>query len=245
MTRQVIVSGGGTGMGRAIARRFAQAGDDVMVLGRRESLLADAAASINKETQHGIVRFCPVDLTDPEAVERLGDRIPRAVDVLVNNAGGARGGAGETLQQVADRFSENFATNVLSALLLTTLVRPRLRDGSRVVNLSSIAALRPGGGAYGASKAALIGWTYSLAAELGPEGVTANIIAPGYVTDTEFFGDTLTAERHSRLVAETMTGRPSTPVDVAAAVFFLASTEAAQITGQVLQVNGGALVGRG
>ena len=120
-----------------------------------------------------------------------------------------------------------------------------MRDGSRVVNLSSIAALRPGGGAYGASKAALIGWTYSLAAELGPEGMTANIVASGHVTDTEFFGDTLTAERRSRLVAETMTGLPSTPVDVAAAVFYLASTEAAQITGQVLQVNGGALVGRG
>jgi 3-oxoacyl-[acyl-carrier protein] reductase len=245
MTRQVIVSGGGTGMGRAIAEQFARAGDNVVVLGRRESMLAAVAASLNEEVGRSAVRSCPVDLTDREAVEDLGDRLPPVVDVLVNNAGGVRGGASDTLQQVAKAFSENLATNLLSAVLLTTLVRPRLRDGSRVVNLSSIAALRPGGGAYGAAKAALIAWTYSLAAELGPEGITANVVAPGYVTETEFFGETMTAERHNRLVAETMTGRPSNPADVAAGVFFLASPEAAQVTGQVLQVNGGALVGRG
>jgi 3-oxoacyl-[acyl-carrier protein] reductase len=245
MNRQVIVSGGGTGMGLAIAGRFARAGDDVVTLGRRESVLADAAAALNEEAGRSAVRFFPVDLTDPAAVGELTDRLPPVVDVLVNNAGGVRGGADETLQQVAEAFFENLATNFVSAVLLTTLVRPKLRDGSRVVNLSSIAGLRAGGGAYGAAKAALIGWTYSLAAELGPEGVTANVVAPGYVTETEFFGETMTVERHGRLVAETMTGRPSTPADVAAAVFYLASPEAAQVTGQVLQVNGGALVGRG
>jgi NAD(P)-dependent dehydrogenase (short-subunit alcohol dehydrogenase family) len=245
MNRQVIVSGGGTGMGLAIAGRFARAGDDVVTLGRRESVLADAAASLNEEVGRSAVRFFPVDLTDPAAVGELTDRLPPVVDVLVNNAGGVRGGADETLQQVAEAFFENLATNFVSAVLLTTLVRPKLRDGSRVISLGSIAGLRAGGGAYGAAKAALIGWTYSLAAELGPEGVTANVVAPGYVTETEFFGETMTVERHGRLVAETMTGRPSTPADVAAAVFYLASPEAAQVTGQVLQVNGGALVGRG
>ena len=127
----------------------------------------------------------------------------------------------------------------------TTAVRPRLREGSRVVSISSIAALRPGGGSYGAAKGALISWTYTLAAELGPGGATANVVAPGYVTDTEFFGDAMTEERHRTLIDQTLTGRPSTPEDVAAAVFYLASPEAAQVTGQVLQVNGGALVGRG
>jgi 3-oxoacyl-[acyl-carrier protein] reductase len=83
------------------------------------------------------------------------------------------------------------------------------------------------------------------AAELGAGGMTANVVAPGYVTDTEFSGDTMTADRQEALITQTMTGRPSTPADVAAAVNYLASPEAKQVTAQILQVNGSALVGRG
>jgi 3-oxoacyl-[acyl-carrier protein] reductase len=245
MGRHVIVSGGGTGTGRAIAARFADAGDDVLVVGRREEVLAEAAAEINRAAGRAAVTHAQADLADPDSVERLEPSLPETVDVLVNNAGGLRGGGGETLRDVAAAFTAHFEANCLTAALLTELVRRRLRRGGRIVNTSSIAALRPGGGSYGAAKAALIAWTYSLAAELGPEGITANVVAPGYVTDTEFFGGGMTEERHRVLVEQTMTGRASTPEDVAAAVFFLASPEAAQITGQVLQVNGGALVGRG
>ena len=111
-----------------------------------------------------------------------------------------------------------------------------------MINLSSIGALKGGGAAYSAAKAAIIGWSYALANELGARSITVNVIAPGYVPDTEFFGDTMTPERHDKLVSQTLLNRPGTPHDIAGTAFFLASPEAAYITGQVIQVHGGALV---
>ena len=242
-SRQVIVSGAGTGIGKATAAAFARRGDRVLILGRRADVLGRAAGEINAELGDR-VRWESIDLTDAEAVQRL--ELPETVDVLVNNAGGVYRGDDESLSGLAMSLQADIDTNVLTAQLLTAAVAPRLRrPGGRVVNVSSIAALRGGGDTYGAAKAAVIGWSYSLAAELGPDGITVNVVAPGYVADTEFFGDTMTDERRRRLVDATLLGRPGTPDDVAGAIAFLASDEAGYITGQVLQVNGGALLGRG
>jgi 3-oxoacyl-[acyl-carrier protein] reductase len=98
------------------------------------------------------------------------------VDVLVNNAGGVNRGPRSSLEEVRDSWEGGFRTNVLTAVLLTTAIAPHLRrPGGRIVNVSSIAALRGGGGSYSAAKAAMIGWTFDLAAELGADGITANV----------------------------------------------------------------------
>jgi 3-oxoacyl-[acyl-carrier protein] reductase len=122
---------------------------------------------------------------------------------------------------------------------MTTAVQDRLATGGTVINLGSIAADK-GAGAYGAAKAGLASWNVGLAAELGPRGATANVVAPGYIAGTEFFRDALTDQRREALIAATSTGRPGTPDDIAEVVHFLASPAARQITGQVIAVNGGA-----
>jgi len=101
-----------------------------------------------------------------------------------------------------------------------------------------------GGGSYGSAKAALHAWAFDLAGELGGGGVTVNVVVPSYVQDTEFFGDRMTPQRYRALVEQTMLGRAGRPCDVAAAVHYLASEDASWVTGQVLGVNGGAMLGR-
>jgi 3-oxoacyl-[acyl-carrier protein] reductase len=236
--REVIVTGGGTGIGYAVAEAFVADGDRVTITGRREHVLREAAARLG-------VRAVPFDASDPAAVAAALPHLPEQVDVLVNNAGGVSPGSVDPtdLAAVAALWRADLERNLLSAVLVTTALQPRLRDRARIVNIGSIAARR-GAGSYGAAKAALEAFTASLAATLGPRGVTANTVAPGVVLHTGFFVDGLAPERLERLVGETFTKRAGTPADVAAAVRFLCSPAAGHLTGQVLHVNGGAYLGR-
>ena len=237
--RQVVVTGGGTGIGRAVAAAFAAAGDEVVITGRRADVLGKTAADIGSR-----VRPVPFDASDPEQVTAALDQLPSTVDVLVNCAGGNTDiGAPDPdgLAGLAAAWRLNLDANVLSAVMVTTALRPRLAAGGAVINVSSIAAHRAGAAAYGAAKAAVEAWNLTLAADVGADGITANVIAPGYIEDTGFFRDRMTDQRRSTLIGQTFNGRAGNPGDIAGTALFLASPSASHITGQVLHVNGGAL----
>ncbi|WP_431963629.1 SDR family NAD(P)-dependent oxidoreductase [Actinacidiphila sp. bgisy160] len=243
MSRIVVVSGGGTGIGLAVAEAFVRDGDRVVLVGRRADVLDEAVARLGS----GSALAVPADLTDEREAagvrELVAERFGR-VDVLVNSAGGNVAlGAGEP--SLTELWTGNFRSNVLTAVLLTEALRDLLADGGRVLLLSSIAAVRGGGsGSYGAAKAALHPYAYDLAADLGARGITVNVIAPGFIDDTEFFGGRMTRERRAFLVGQTLNGRVGVPEDVASLAHWLASPAAAHITAQIHQVNGGAERGR-
>lgn len=236
MPRTIVVTGGATGIGRATAERFRADGAEVVITGRREDVLAKTAADLGAR---GVV----CDATDPEQVQRLLDELPEQVDVLVNNAGGNTDFGREQggLTQLKANWLANLEANLLSAVLTTTALKSRLTTA--VIHLGSIAGAR-GPGSYGASKAALATWNLDVAAELGPRGITSNVVAPGFTADTEFFQGQLSDERRAQLLEATMTKREGTVTDIVETIHFLASPGARHLTGQVLHVNGGALTSR-
>ncbi|MET9634761.1 SDR family oxidoreductase [Lentzea sp. NPDC006480] len=226
--RTAVVTGGGTGIGRAIALELVSQGLAVTITGRRAEVLAEVPG----------VEHVAFDATDPDAVRAALADLPSQVDVLVNNAGGVI-----SADDTKTRWLANYEANVVSAVLVTEALTPRFADNGRVITIGSIAGRR-GGGSYGAAKAAVEAWTADLAGELGARGITANVVSPGLIVDTEFFGGSMTEERLRTLIGQTKNGRAGTPEDVAALVGFLASERAGHITGQVLAVNGGAHLGR-
>ncbi|MFE1316094.1 SDR family NAD(P)-dependent oxidoreductase [Kitasatospora phosalacinea] len=237
MTRTVLVTGGTSGIGRAVAARFVADGAEVHLTGRRPEAVERTAAELGA---HGVV----CDATDPVATAALAARF-RRLDVLVNAAGGLPAGpaTGSPLGDLLATWQANLAQNLLGAVLTTEALRPVLAPGGTVISLGSIGAERRGG-AYGAAKAALAAWNAALSAELAPRGVSCNVIAAGYVEGTGFFGGAVPEERRRALIAETHDGRPGTVEDIAATAHFLASPGARHLTGQTLHVNGGAYTTR-
>jgi 3-oxoacyl-[acyl-carrier protein] reductase len=239
VARHVLVTGGSNGIGLAIAARFAQAGDQVVITGRRAEPLAAAADKIGAVGVAG-------DAADPDAVAALADQLPEQLDVLVNNAGGNRvftTAEPTDLHSLAELWRANLDANLLSAVLVTEAVQDRLRAGGSIISLGSIGAER-GAGSYGAAKAALAAWSVGVSVELGPRGITANVISPGYIEQTDFFADRLTPERRAALIGATHNQRAGTVDDIAETAFFLASPGARHITAQLVNVNGGAYATR-
>jgi 3-oxoacyl-[acyl-carrier protein] reductase len=249
LARNVLVTGASGGMGRAIAARFAADGDAVVITGRNAGRLQHTAAELGAR---GVV----CDAADPEQVAGLRAALGGTLDVLVNNAGGntdfdsgsAPGSDGDDdgragLERLAAGWRANLDANLVSAVLTTYAVADRLAAGGSVISIGTIGAERVGG-SYGAAKAALAAWNADLSSEIGPRGVTANVISAGYTAGTNFFRDRLTRQRRETLVAATHDKRPGTPDDIAETVHFLASPGARHITGQTIHVNGGAFTTR-
>ena len=241
-TRVALITGGGTGIGRATAGKLASEGFHVVILGRREQPLRETAEAIGASATWyplDVSQRAQVATTVAMVVERWGK-----IDALVNAAGYAMGvRAGMALDEAARNWDETLGVNLTGAFLMSIAVAPYLaRPGGRIVNISSIAAYTGGqrGGSidYAAAKAGLIGMTHGLARDLSKEGVTANVIVPGFIAHTEFTGE-WSDERVQSIVAETPVGRPGSADDIAAAVAYLVSPEASFVTGETLHVNGG------
>ena len=242
----VVVSGGGTGIGRATARALAADGSEVLILGRRVDVLERTAAELGAETERGRVGFMRADVTSPADVDAVAERVASTygtIDAVVNNAGGGAGPAGSGLEGVAEAWRSTYEQNVVSAVMLTTALGPMLRrPGGHIVLVSSMASRSGGGGgAYVAAKGALNAWVLALTAEYAPQGITANVVVPGYTPDTELFGSGMPQVLHDRIVSRIALGRAGQAADVASMIRFLVSPEASFVTSQVVEVAGGVL----
>ena len=236
-----LVTGGSRGIGRAIALLLGQEGADVAVCARNVEAAGEVASEIEGLGRKCLVRAC--DVADAEqagaliasTIEELGQ-----LDILVNNAGVTRDNL--LMRMKEEDWDEVLAINLKGAFnCARAAVRPMLKArGGRIVNITSVVGLQGNAGQanYAASKAGLIGLTKSLARELASRGITANAVAPGLVPETGMTGE-LAAEVQQQMLSAVPLGRAGTPEDVAHAVAFLASEQAAYITGQVLAVDGG------
>ncbi|MFE6612073.1 SDR family NAD(P)-dependent oxidoreductase [Amycolatopsis sp. NPDC057786] len=238
-----VVSGAATGIGRAIAARIGEHRGigEVVIVGRR----ADRLAAVAEQLGPHVVPVA-ADLSEPGGARAVLAAIGgRVVDVLVNNAGGnVDPQRVQELDALPEAWHSNVRANVLPAVLLTQALLPLLRrPGGRIVTVGSVAAER-GPATYGGAKAALYPWSTELAVRLARDQVTVNVVAPGYVTDTEFYGERMSQEFHDGRARLSPMNRGASPGEVAATVCHLAAPEAGFITGQVVHVNGGALLPR-
>ena len=230
--KTALVTGASRGIGRAIAGALATAGADVVV-GYRSG--ADEAEAVASEIG---ARAVQADVSTPDDARRLVEEAGD-VDILVNNAGVTRDGV---LARMSDDDWRAVIDTNLSSVFYTcrAVTRPMMRKrAGAIVNVSSIVGIHGNWGQtnYAAPKAGIIGFTKSLARELGSRGVRANVVAPGYVRSR--LTDAIPEEGQKAMLANTPLGRFGEPEDVAGAVRFLCSDEAAFITGEVLLVDGG------
>jgi NAD(P)-dependent dehydrogenase (short-subunit alcohol dehydrogenase family) len=242
--RVALVTGGSRGLGKAMARIFAQAGADVFLSSRHEQELASAAEEIAKESAVR-AEYLAADMTDRGDVRRLAEtavaRLGK-VDILVNNAGGNRP---QPIAEVTDEvWDELVELNLTSCMALTRALAPGMiqRRWGRVIHISSIMGMASTGGrnVYSATKAALIGMAKASAMDLGPFGITVNCLAPGPFA-TEMPMSILSPQQQQALAARTVMNRWGRPEELAGPALLLASEAGSYITGTVLLVDGGCL----
>ena len=242
MARAVLVTGASRGIGRAVARAFAERGDRVAVHHRDSAALAADVLAGLPGSGHTIVG---ADLADPEAVRQMVEAAAAdlgGLDVLVNNAGVYLWHpiTEVSYEQWQDTWRQTLAVNLTGAANVTWCAVQHMRNtGGRIVNVSSRGAFRgePRHPAYGASKAGLNAFGQSMARALAPLGISVATVAPGYV-ETEMAAEDLNSARGDEIRAQSPFNRVATPEEIAAAVVYLASDEAEWASGSVLDLNG-------
>lgn len=243
--KTAVVTGGGSGIGLAIAGELVRKGYQTIIIGRDEKKLIAAAENLGDRCHHIVF-----DLTELEKIPALVDAIVKEygdVKVLVNNAGI---NMKKSFTEVTDEeFQRILHTNVSALFALSREVaKHMLSDGTKgsIINISSMASQYgiPKVIAYTASKSAIEGMTRAMAVELSPQGIRVNCIAPGFIA-TAMSAKALDSdpERKAKAMGRTPLGHLGDPADVARAVAFLASDDAAYITGVVLPVDGGNAIG--
>lgn len=248
-----LVTGAGRGIGRAIATRLARDGALVGVhYGRSEAAALEVVGEIRQSGGRAFALGAELGVPgDAAAVfeafdaglrEERGDEgagVEGPLDILVNNAGAS--GSGSVGQAVPEVFDRMIAVNAKAPFFLVQSALPRMRDGGRIVNVSSLASRRafPESLAYAMSKGALDTMTLALAKELGPRGITVNTVGPGFVETDMNARRRTTPEARAALAARSVFDRIGRPSDVADVVAFLASDDSRWITGQYLDVSGG------
>lgn len=235
--KTALVTGASRGLGRATALRLAAAGASVIV--HYSASAAAAEALVQDITAQGAqARAVAADLSTLDGVAALASAVGE-FDILVNNAGVLDGGT--LASTTPDQFDRMFNVNVRSLFFLTQSLAPKLRDGGRIVNLSSVVSRTdfPGIAAYAATKGAVDVLTRAFANELGPRGITVNAVAPG-ATDTEMAKGFLGTEDGRQFIQSIQSlKRIGQPEDIAAAIAALVSDDSRWITGQIIEVSGG------
>jgi len=235
--KTALVTGASGGIGGAIARALHAQGAVVGLHGTRREALDALAAELGER-----VHVLPANLSDPAAVEQLAKDAEAALgslDILVNNAGLTRDGL--VLRMKDEDWQTVLDVNLTAAFRLcrAALKGQMKRRFGRIVNITSIVGVtgNPGQVNYAASKAGLIGLSKSLAQEVASRGITVNCVAPGFITSA--MTDALNDDQKAKLLGGIPVGRMGSVEEIAAAVVYLASAEAAYVTGQTLHVNGG------
>lgn len=244
--RTALVTGGSKGLGKAMARGFAEAGAEVLITSRHEDELRATAAEIEAETRSRVA-WAVADMTNRAEVDKLGQSALATmgkIDILVNNAGS---NTPQAIDQIKDAdWDRIIELNLSSCMALTRALAPQMKERrwGRVIHISSIMGLisKAGRNSYSATKSALIGMARASALDLGRFGITVNCIAPGpFLTDLPL--SVLTKEEQEHFANLTALGRWGNPRELAGPALLLASEAGSYITGTTIVVDGGALCG--
>lgn len=235
--KTALVTGATGGIGGAIAKALHAQGAVVGISGRNEAKLKELAAELGDR-----VHVFPADLGDIAQVEALVKTATEAmgsINILVNNAGLTKDNL--SLRMKPEEWDEVIRVNLTATFLLAQACQRGMMKArwGRIINISSVVGTtgNPGQCNYVASKAGLVGWTKAMAAEIASRNVTVNCIAPGFIATP--MTDVLTDDQKAKINASIPMARMGGPEDIAAATVYLASDEAAYVTGQTLHVNGG------